>query len=67
MHRIQVLSYRCQAEIRDSCVAGVIHKYIWLDTCQFSRKTGPIYTYSFETSMNYAAGVEKVKTLSNIT
>ena len=63
----QCLWSRRQAEIRDSCVAGVIHKYIWLDTCQFGRKTGPIYTYSFEISMNYAAGVEKVKTLSNTT
>ena len=58
---------RRETEICDSCVTGTIHQDIWLDTCQFGRKTGLIsVTYSFEISMNYVVRVEKVKTLSNI-
>jgi len=66
-HGIQVLSDRRETKIRDPCVAGVIHKDVWLGTCQYGRKAELIsITHSFEITMNYVAGVEKVKTFGDI-
>jgi len=60
-HGMQVLSDRRETKISDSCVAGVIHEDIWLDVCQCGGKTGFVpTTYSFEITMNYVTGVEKV-------
>jgi hypothetical protein len=64
---IQVLSDRRETEIRDSCMAGLIHEDIWLDTSQRGLKTGLIsITHSFQITVNNVAGVEKVKTFSDI-
>jgi hypothetical protein len=66
-HGIQVLSDRSKTKIRDPCVAGGIHKDIWLDACQCGGKTGfRIITHSLEITMNYVARVEKVKAFSDI-
>ena len=63
---VQVLSDRSKTEIRDPCVAGVIHKDIWLDMHQNGGKPGlRTITYSLEITVNYVAGVEKVKTFSD--
>ena len=66
-HGAQGLNNRSEAETRGSYVAGVTHEDIRLDACQYGRKTGLVsMTYSFEITMNYAAGVEKVKAFSDI-
>ena len=39
-YRIQVLSDPSKPKIRDSCVAGTIHKNIWLMGRQYGGKTG---------------------------
>jgi len=60
-HRIQILSDRGKAKIRDPCAASVIHKDIRLDTYECGGKTGlNSITYSLEVTMNYVAGVNKV-------
>ena len=64
---IQVLNNPSETKIGDSCVTGVIHKDIWLETCQRGRKIGLMsIAYSFEITVNYVTGVEKVKSLSDI-
>ena len=61
-HGIQVLCDRSKTKIREPRVTGVIHKDIWLDTCQYRGKAGPDpITYSLEITMNYVAGVKKAK------
>ena len=48
-------------------MAGVIHEDIRLDTCQCGGTIGFIpITYSFQITVNYVAGVEKVKPFSDI-
>ena len=66
LHRIRVLSCR-ETEIHDPCVAGIIHKDIWLGTCESGRKTGlmPI-TYPSEIAVNNIAGVEEAKAFNDI-
>ena len=64
---IQVLSDRRETIIGDSCVAGVIHEDIRLDTCQCGGTIGFIpITYSFQITVNYVTRVEKVKPFSDI-
>jgi hypothetical protein len=66
-HGIQVLGDPSKAKIRDPRMAGGIHKDIWLGTCQYGGKSGlRVITYSLEITVNYVAGVEKVKAFSDI-
>ena len=66
-HGFEVSSDHSKTKIRDLCVAGDIHKDIWLDACQYTGKTGlGITTYSLEITMNYVAGAEVIKALSDI-
>ena len=66
-NRIEVLSDRSKTKIRDSCVTGAIHKYVWLNTCQYGGKTEFVKTtYTLEVTVEYVAGVEEVKALSDI-
>ena len=66
-HGIQILSDRSKTEIRDARVAFVIYKYIRLDTRQHGRGIGLMrFTYPFQVTMNYVAGVEKVKPFCDI-
>ena len=68
LYGIRVLGDRSETKICDPCMAGGIHKDIWLDTYQYGGKAayGRI-THSFEITVNYIAGVEEVKALSDIT
>ena len=66
-NRIEVLSDRSKTKIRDSCAAGGIHKDVWLDTCQYGGKIEFVKTaYTLKVTVNYVAGVEEVKALSDI-
>ena len=64
---IEVSSDRSKTKIRDPCVAGGIHKDVWLDTCQYGGKIEFVKTaYTLKVTVNYVAGVEEVKALSDI-
>ena len=66
-NRIEVLSDRSKTKIRDPCATGGINKDIWLETCQYNCGTGHgKTTYSLEITMNYVAGVEVIKALSDV-
>ena len=64
--RIWVYSDRHKAEIRDTCLTEVVYKDARLDMCQRDGKTGyRLMTYSFEISVNHAAGVEIPKAIGD--
>ena len=66
-NRIEVLSDRSKAKIRDPCAAGGVNKDIWLETCEYNGERGfGTTTYSLKITMNYVAGVEVIKALSDI-
>jgi len=63
---IHILSDCSEAEIRDACMTGVVHKDVRLVECQHGIETGFRTTYSFEIPMNHIAGVEVAQALSDV-
>jgi len=66
-HRIQVLSYCSEAEIRNTCMAGAVHQDVRLICYEYRNKTrSGTGTYTLEVSMNNIAGVEITEAISDI-
>jgi len=64
---IQVFGDRGEAEIRDACMTGVVHKDIWLAECQCCSKRGSRTTaYSLDIPVNYIASMKVSETLSDV-
>ena len=65
--RIQILGDSSEAKIRQTRMAGVIHKDVWLDGCQCGSEARlEIITYSLEIPVNDIAGVEVTEALSDV-
>jgi hypothetical protein len=61
--RIQVLSNRCETEICETRVTGIIHEDVWLGAyqCDGETKLG-VTTYTLEVPVNDITGVEVAET-----
>ena len=67
LDRIQVLSDCSEAEIRNACIAGVVHQDVWLISYQYRGKARfKTSTYSLEVPMNYIAGVEVTEAINDV-
>ena len=66
-HEIQISSDGSKTKTCDPRMAGGVHKYIWLSTCQYSDKRRfRVIAYPPEVTMKYAAKVEEVKAFCDI-
>ena len=67
LRRVRIRSDRREAEVRDPRVVVGVQENIRLDACQHGGKTGfRQITYTLEITVNYIAGVEKVKAFGDI-